>query len=446
MEKKNQQVGEKPNERHYFVLEIDTDQAKDIHTQVVEAMSKATTRFSHALIIQSTAENKTRQYLTIHLKQDGLGLTKNYFSKSEYLGHQKLTSLQLSYSVVGKVQIRKLFANKDQLTLQCGDTEHFRAFIDFLKLQARNQESRQSSARTSSKTQDRISGTFKELYRTQQINSVANMYEKYQDDSEMCEKIVRNHKTLATYQSFEQQIISRPTPKQTKFQSLVGFLQRVDTQSPHLQKLDKSLLQEMQYYDIVDKLYRVIFRKCQDKINVVWLYGHPNTGKTTIAKYLRKIFITEDFRILNRSFCVDPCKSISEQQIVIMDEIKMDLIYDTEKIDDLKRFFEGEGYPVNLKYKSPVVRFEKCQVIAISNQLPLDRMNELDQKSFEARMMKAEFTGSMQRQDEKFPFNEVELAIYFQQRLIEDGDSDLLVDEPTVAENTYVEEEAAKPK
>ncbi|KEJ82875.1 hypothetical protein OXYTRIMIC_449 [Oxytricha trifallax] len=60
--------------------------------------------------------------------------------------------------------------------------------------------------------------------------------------------------------------------------------------------------------------------------------------------------------------------------------------------------------------------------------------------------MKAEFTGSMQRQDEKFPFNEVELAIYFQQRLIEDGDEDLLVDEPTVAENTYVEEENAKPK
>ncbi|KEJ82539.1 hypothetical protein OXYTRIMIC_522 [Oxytricha trifallax] len=195
----------------------------------------------------------------------------------------------------------------------------------------------------------------------------------------------------------------------------------------------------MLYFDAVDKLYKVIFRKCQEKVNVIWFFGEPNTGKTTMAKYIRKIFITEDFRVLNKSFCMESSTTHSKPQLVIMDEIKRDLFYDSEKIDDLKRFFEGEGYPVNLKYKQPVVRFQQCQVIAISNTLPFNQMSDLDRKQFETRMLKAEFTPEMLRADEKFPFSEVELAIYFREHLIENGNSQMLVDEETELCNTYVE-------
>ncbi|KEJ82852.1 hypothetical protein OXYTRIMIC_399 [Oxytricha trifallax] len=266
------------------------------------------------------------------------------------------------------------------------------------------------------------------------------MYEMYQDDDEICEQIVQNHKTLLTYQSFETKIIAKPPPKQTKFSSLLTFLQRSDTKSPHLRSLDENSLQGMKYFDAVDKLYKVIFRKCPQKVNVIWLFGYPNTGKTTIAKYLRKIFITEDFRILNRTFCIDSSKLKTEPYLVIMDEIKRDIFYDGEKIDDLKRFFEGEGYPVNLKYKDPVIRFQNCQVIAISNQLPFDSMSELDRKSFETRILMSEFTNNMQREDEKFPFNEIELAIYLKQRLMEDGDLELMIEEPTVIDGAEEEQ------
>ncbi|KEJ83070.1 hypothetical protein OXYTRIMIC_574 [Oxytricha trifallax] len=58
----------------------------------------------------------------------------------------------------------------------------------------------------------------------------------------------------------------------------------------------------------------------------------------------------------------------------------------------------------------------------------------------------AEFLETMIREDEKFPFNLVLLAMYFQQRLASDGDAELMQDKETVIENTYVETNDSKPE
>ncbi|KEJ83101.1 hypothetical protein OXYTRIMIC_747 [Oxytricha trifallax] len=442
-----QKSQQKSNERQIIVFAIKTEEERQMHSQVEEAVSKKTSRFSHALIFRSTTDdNIVQQYLSIHVKQNGIGLTKNYFSKQDYLGYKALKSLPLSFTQIGQVMLKKLYEMNGSLTLDCGDMQNFQEFLAFAKVQTKSEEIKSQSSRSSSQSQRRISDQYKELVRSQQVSTVEDMYRMYQDDSEMCDQIVKNHKLLFTYQGYEQKLQSKTEPQQTKFQSLYSFLQRFDTQSQNFIRLDQSQLMKMLYFDVVDKLYRVIFRKCPDKVNVIWFFGEPNTGKTTLAKHIRKIFITEDFRILNRSFCMDSSTSQQQPQLVVIDEIKRDIFYDIDKIDDLKRFFEGEGFPVNLKQKAPVVRFQKCQKLAISNQFPFSQMSSLDKKSFETRMLTAEFTEEMMREDEKFPFGEVELALYFRQRLINDGDAELMLDEETVIDSTQVGANDIQPK
>ncbi|KEJ82997.1 hypothetical protein OXYTRIMIC_490 [Oxytricha trifallax] len=59
-------------------------------------------------------------------------------------------------------------------------------------------------------------------------------------------------------------------------------------------------------------------------------------------------------------------------------------------------------------------------------------MSEFNRKSFETRIFKAEFTSQMQRQYDKFPFYEFELIVFMKQRLMGDGDLQLMTEEPII--------------
>ncbi|KEJ82476.1 hypothetical protein OXYTRIMIC_575 [Oxytricha trifallax] len=57
MEKTNQKMGYKANDRHIFVLKIETNDAKQIHTNVAETISGKTTRFSQRGSISGRMSN-----------------------------------------------------------------------------------------------------------------------------------------------------------------------------------------------------------------------------------------------------------------------------------------------------------------------------------------------------------------------------------------------------
>ncbi|KEJ82543.1 hypothetical protein OXYTRIMIC_480 [Oxytricha trifallax] len=68
-------------------------------------------------------------------------------------------------------------------------------------------------------------------------------------------------------------------------------------------------------------------------------------------------------------------------------------------------------------------------------------MSDIDKKSFGTMMMMAEFSQDMIKDNEKFPFNEAQLAMYLEQRLEDEGEAEMMKDEQTVAEDDHATEE-----
>ena len=82
---------------------------------------------------------------------------------------------------------------------------------------------------------------------------------------------------------------------------------------------------------------------------MIWFYGEANTGKTTIRRFLEEIFVCQQFKMINSSFAVQTNHSTTKPHIVIMDEANLGALFSSERMNDTKVFFEGEGFPVTLK-------------------------------------------------------------------------------------------------
>ena len=54
-------------------------------------------------------------------------------------------------------------------------------------------------------------------------------------------------------------------------------------------------VQDAGHGECLEAIYRILFERKDTKKNIVWLYGAPNSGKTTLIKHLETIFCTQEF-------------------------------------------------------------------------------------------------------------------------------------------------------
>ena len=52
------------------------------------------------------------------------------------------------------------------------------------------------------------------------------------------------------------------------------------------------LVEQAGHGECLEVIYQIFFQRKDPKKNLVWLHGTPNSGKTTLIKYLEAIFCT----------------------------------------------------------------------------------------------------------------------------------------------------------
>ena len=108
------------------------------------------------------------------------------------------------------------------------------------------------------------------------------------------------------------------------------------------------LISDVGHGDCLEAIYRIFIKRKDPKKNLVWLYGAPNSGKTTLIKHLEAIFCCQEFNFQDK-YCTlqDPSKSDCEVQIVTSKEFEVDHAFSMANYTSLKRMCEGIGAPVS---------------------------------------------------------------------------------------------------
>ena len=113
-------------------------------------------------------------------------------------------------------------------------------------------------------------------------------------------------------------------------------------------KNPKKLIFDAGHGEVVKALYRILFERKDPKKNIVWIYGAPNSGKTTIINMLEEMFCTQDFNFQDKYFTVDdPSKNDEETQLLIAKEFEVDNAFAPGNYTSLKLLGEGLGAKVS---------------------------------------------------------------------------------------------------
>ena len=107
-----------------------------------------------------------------------------------------------------------------------------------------------------------------------------------------------------------------------------------------------------------------------DKRNTVWIYGMPNTGKSSFLGLMRKIFTCADYLQTKRQFDCKYTHSKKAPHFILIDEGAHETFFkDTSKYVASKLFFEGQGLVMETKCKDPKRRWRGVPIIISSNTL-----------------------------------------------------------------------------
>ena len=110
--------------------------------------------------------------------------------------------------------------------------------------------------------------------------------------------------------------------------------------------------------------------KSESKRGAVWLYGAPNSGKTTLLKMLAEIFYVIPYKQTRSRFDLDYEKEQKQPEFITIDEGAMKTFFTKSSLDDTKLFMEGQGYLHEAKHKHPEERWSGVPIILTSNCLP----------------------------------------------------------------------------
>jgi len=110
--------------------------------------------------------------------------------------------------------------------------------------------------------------------------------------------------------------------------------------------------------------------KSESKRGAVWLYGAPNSGKTTLLKMLAEIFYVIQYKQTRSRFDLDYEKEQKQPEFITIDEGAMKTFFTKSSLDDTKLFMEGQGYLHEVKHKNSEERWRGVPIILTSNCLP----------------------------------------------------------------------------
>lgn len=91
-----------------------------------------------------------------------------------------------------------------------------------------------------------------------------------------------------------------------------------------------------------------ILNEEKPKINTLWIYGIPNSGKSLILKMLAEVFITKTFSNIDSTTQFIFGNIVNSSIILIEEPFLMPIL-----LEDFKKICEGSKISVNVKYKEP---------------------------------------------------------------------------------------------
>ena len=167
---------------------------------------------------------------------------------------------------------------------------------------------------------------------------------------------------------------------------------------------------------VLEALYQVLFERLDPKINVVWIYGVANSGKTTLIEMLHRIFCCQDFNFREKYCTLEQAtKDDCAVQLMTSIEFEVDQAFTVLNYTQMKRLFEGRGATLsNNKFVPLEKQHEGLQFIIASNKLPRCanslHMDYDDMwQPMLCRMKLVHLTKKFPGET-KFPYSDVELA------------------------------------
>lgn len=160
--------------------------------------------------------------------------------------------------------------------------------------------------------------------------------------------------------------------------------------------------------------------KAEAKRGAIWLYGAPNSGKTTLLKMVSEIFYTIPYTQTRGKFDVKYGQGKNAPQFICVDEGALDTFFQSKRDrGDAKLIFEGNGYIKEEKYRTPKKIWENLPLLLTSNSLPFilspaakaapEQVDREDHAAFMARIKMHQLSKSFKNTD-TFPYSVVEMA------------------------------------
>ena len=183
--------------------------------------------------------------------------------------------------------------------------------------------------------------------------------------------------------------------------------------------LQKISTQDDTYYDIFYYIVYLFLKESEKKKRCLCLHGAANTGKSTIAKFLKEIFSCHDYRTTNSVFQQELTMNDAHIQLLVIDECTKGDLFSKKQLAETKRLLEGDGMMISNKQKHPFNGFKNCFTFMTMNTLPYpyneDKadategdmdMKKVDQSAFNARMKRIHLEHSYKNTD-KFPLTKI---------------------------------------
>jgi hypothetical protein len=123
------------------------------------------------------------------------------------------------------------------------------------------------------------------------------------------------------------------------------------------------------FRQLVEAIAKFYVLNLVDKMRTIWIYGAANSGKSTVIKFLRQIFLAQTMLLLEGKFTIVSAEHPFATQLILMDEASSGLFVKTN-MELAKSFLEGRGYPHRAMNQTPYPDWEGACVLLATNGLP----------------------------------------------------------------------------